>query len=1364
MHEKKYNTGLKIIFLSLLVIFCSILTVIFSLKFTRIERNYQDKLVSNLKSNLNIVVSRISSTTECIFNDALLNPLILQSTENFLMSETNKPDSHIDFINRLSEKYYNLNENSLIDYLRIIDSFGKVKLTLPPKSSLDNTSVERSALFNHVEKWNRRSTGFTITKDYFGYTLFEPISTNGKQLGFIEVGIDLTRIISLLNNVSNAETIVYLKRIPTIDYFFLSSESNFFISSISEDFAIDKRFYSEESNSDNFMTPLMVENLDKSLRKFINTDNLKGSSLSKSVPIDGKNYSVTLIPVLDHKADILFYLASVRTDNYLSDLKNKYIIYLIGYSLIALVLLIVFYMMIDYSSSLKKTRDDLKNILQNMTEGILVIDKNQNIIYANKVAEQLLELSNEELGSKKINDFCYNFLKLPDSTSETVLVSSNNEKINVEITISDFTDTKKASKLILFRDMREVKEAEINISKFKLAVNQSPVSIIITDIAGRIEYANQKYFELTGFSKDEVIGKTPRIQKSGKYDDSFYRTLWETIKSGKIWSNEILNKKKNGELYWEFVQIAPLRNTFGEIINFVGIKEDISHKKETEVHLKKSEEKYRQLTETLPEIVFEIDLQGRIRFINEIAYSLLGYSKEDSSNLNAFELIHHDDLPNLKSNLNNIQKNNSRNYHEYRIIKKDRSILNVLINSEVIEENGSTIGFRGFIIDITERKKTEQEIINAKEEAVLANAAKTQFLANVSHEIRTPMNGIIGITDLILQGELTAEQRDSMNIVKESSNALLTIINDILDLAKIESGHFELEEIEFDLFALIEKSVDPLTLKAFSKGIDLILDIPAELHCIVKGDPGRIRQIIINLVGNAIKFTEEGEVLLKVEYEDSDDFIKTNLSIKDTGIGIAEEKIERIFDSFVQADGTTTRKYGGTGLGLSICKQLVKKMNGTIAVVSKIGEGSTFSVNIPFEKTKDSSLLKISLPYDLKNKHIIILDNNINSREYLSSIVGSLKLSCEFVTNPEEYYLKSSQKKPDLLIFNNHALNFDSFEFLEKMKQRESTPVIYLTSIGTPGDGETCREIGIEAYLVKPLKKNQIIDVIAGLLKGNKNNNLITRHSIKENDLIKERIEKHKFRILIAEDNDINSKVISQIVTNLNYEYSLVENGQEALDLINVSDKFDMIIMDIQMPVLNGIDATKKIRQLPLYKDVPIIALTAHALRGDREKFLAEGMTDYIAKPIDYAVIKEILKKHLNKTVSNKRLNLVENLKNNCNFEDLIRNSNLDIEFINEVTESFLQSYELRRQNIASLLEKNEIKTIYSVIFPLRMNAEKLKAEIIVDSIDEACSLLKTGDMDSIKSAFNKLDENISVFIEEFKKFKKNFKEQNTIT
>jgi PAS domain S-box-containing protein len=565
-------------------------------------------------------------------------------------------------------------------------------------------------------------------------------------------------------------------------------------------------------------------------------------------------------------------------------------------------------------------------------------------------------------------------------------------------------------------------------------------------------------------------------------------------------------------------------------------------------------------------------------------------------------------------------------------------------NGEIIRDaEGRPTRIEAFVTDVTKDRKVAKELERAKDDAIAASHAKSEFLANMSHEIRTPMNGILGMAELLANSDIGDRQRDFVNVINNSASALLTIINDILDFSKIEAGAFEIDPMPFNLKTSIEDVVSLLRAKAQDKGLELIINYPTDQARGFIGDAGRLRQVITNLIGNAVKFTETGHITIDVDISSTHEGIAVcDVKVSDTGIGISPEKMDRIFDKFTQADGSTTRVYGGTGLGLTISKHIVEMMGGRMQVSSTFGEGSSFGFRIPLPLDANAQdeafdILRIS------GKRVLIIDDIETNRTLFSEQMQAWGMVPDVALDGVDALgkLRAAHKANapyDLLLLDYLMPGLNGQEFAQILHQAPDlghVPIIMLSSCDQPVSSQDLQDIGIDSYLVKPVRERRLFDtIVRGLSKPMPAQDEVTKPVVS----IQPRKEKPRLEILVAEDFALNQDVVRLMLDDTPFRPVFANNGEEAIKMFMAApDRFPVILMDVSMPVMDGYQATSRIRAFEAEterKAIPVIALTGHALKNDRQDCLNAGMTDYLTKPVKQVQLIEKLEEYSGKAIA----------------------------------------------------------------------------------------------------------------------------------
>jgi PAS domain S-box-containing protein len=644
---------------------------------------------------------------------------------------------------------------------------------------------------------------------------------------------------------------------------------------------------------------------------------------------------------------------------------------------------------------------------------------------------------------------------------------------------------------------------------------------------------------------------------------------------------------------------------------------------------------FEELFYDAPVSYHEIDENGVFTRVNHTELALLGYDEEEMVGRPVWEFI----VENVSRTAiaAKIAEEMALEPYERTFRCKDGATVPVMMIDRLIRgRNGVVHGLRTTSIDIRKRKAMECELERARDAAVDSARVKSEFLANMSHEVRTPMNGIIGMTGLLLDTALTEQQRDFAETIRESADGLLTIINDILDFSKIEAGMMHFEHIDFDLRGAVEGAVGALAEKALSKQLELASLVYADVPTAVKGDPLRLRQVLTNLIGNAIKFTDHGEVVVRATLdEETATHTAIRFSVTDTGIGIDEEGRGRLFHAFTQADGSTTRKYGGTGLGLAISKQLVRQMDGEIGVDSVPGEGSTFWFTARFEKqTCGGGSGGHHAMGSLEGVRALIVDDNATNRKILHHQLSQWGMYKEEAASGAEALVtllrEAREGRPfQLAILDMQMAGMDGWMLARAIKAAPliaGTRLIMMTSLDRREDAMAMKEAGLDAYLTKPLKHAQLFESLSKVM-GNEAGG-VARVNGGHAAIANEEAGAGAMRILVAEDNIVNQKVAVSQIKKLGCHVDVVGNGREALDALGAAE-YDLVLMDCQMPEMDGYEATVKLRLSEgARRHTVVVAMTAHAIAGDREKCLAAGMDDYLSKPVKLEELRAVVERH----------------------------------------------------------------------------------------------------------------------------------------
>lgn len=765
--------------------------------------------------------------------------------------------------------------------------------------------------------------------------------------------------------------------------------------------------------------------------------------------------------------------------------------------------------------------------------------------------------------------------------------------------------------LSMFNEITEIKKKETALAKsnesFQMFFNLNPEPSVITDAqTGKYVYVNEAFAKVSGYSQEFLIGKTVADINGWVRIEDRDELMAELQQTGLV-INKLVKLRKNGGDILDTMISAQLLEIDGKK-QVLFITRNITEQLKTEEALRQSNEKFQKFFFLNPEPCTITTIDGKYIYVNKAAFEFSGYNEKNTKEISVFDVWA--DPTERGPILAELKEKGFTLNKEIKFKTKSGEIKNTLYSGQIIDIDGKS-HILSITIDITEKKKLEEELIREKQVANEANMAKSEFLANMSHEIRTPMNAIIGTADLLAETELNKEQKHYIDIFQRSGEQLLNLISDVLDLSKIESGHMELEHRSFYLYDVISKACDMIAIKAHTKGLELIYDVTPDVPEYFIGDKTRLAQVIINLAGNALKFTEKGEISISVKKLESPKKNKTKLlfSVKDTGIGIPSDKLGHIFESFAQVDASVTRKYGGTGLGLAICKRICEMMGGGIWVESEPGKGSTFNFKITLDNDPDAPVNTL----DLKGRKIGILENN----KYIAAIMHRYISSWEADTGVF-HNIADLQKKDtvfDILITDlNICEDSNNLRAIRSKTASDEAIIMLLNSNNIQEDLGTLKNSGISRYIIKPVKKPELRELLKKII-----DNRFPTDIKKPNKAKSRAVERTVPRsILLVDDSDDNRLLIELYLKKTHYKIDTAVNGNEAIEKVK-NNKYAAVLMDVQMPVMDGYMATKLIREWEKknkHKAVPIIALTANAFKEDEKKSLDAGCTTHLVKPI----------------------------------------------------------------------------------------------------------------------------------------------------
>jgi PAS domain S-box-containing protein len=757
-------------------------------------------------------------------------------------------------------------------------------------------------------------------------------------------------------------------------------------------------------------------------------------------------------------------------------------------------------------------------------------------------------------------------------------------------------------------------------------------AIFMLDPQGCVESWTPCAERILGYAESEILGKhfscfyppedvlrnhPEQVLRAAIENGHFEETGWRV--------------RKNGSRVWTSVLITALRDESGRLCGFSDIKRDITERKRVGEKLRQSEEQFQALLESAPDALVIVSGSGKIALVNFQAERMFGYERQELIGEPLKKLLG-DKLLGDKLLGAAVASGGSElgqrcaeawgaSKMELTCVRKNSVELPVEVTTRPIQTPQGTWVVLA-IRDITERKLAEGMLIAERRKAEAANGAKSQFLARMSHEIRTPMNAILGMSDLLWESELNPEQRQYVDVFRRAGANLLNLIDGILDLSKIESGRFALERIEFDLEEVVNEALELVSAQAHAKGLAMLARVAPDLNAALIGDPARLRQVLINLLGNAVKFTESGEVILEIQPAPFGEPGEIQFTVSDTGIGIPPEKLTTIFEDFVQADSSTTRKYGGSGLGLAICRRLVERMGGKLRVHSSIGKGSKFQFAAQFAPAPARQKLPAEVK-DFRGLRALIVDNNPTNRLILRETLNAWGIVCEESGSPDDAIPNIAASifsaKPYSLLFIDHRLpQIDGFELALRARRLGcSAPMIMLSSDVRPGDVTRSREAGFAGHAVKPVRRSELLRLVCAAINADRRQDSVPSLSPPPQTAAA-MSGSPGLRILIAEDSSDNRLLLEAYLKGTPHRVTFVEDGKAAVDRFS-SPEFDLVLMDVAMPIMDGLTATQTIRAIELEQGLPrtpIMAITANARPEDIDETRESGCDAHLSKPI----------------------------------------------------------------------------------------------------------------------------------------------------
>jgi two-component system sensor histidine kinase/response regulator len=895
---------------------------------------------------------------------------------------------------------------------------------------------------------------------------------------------------------------------------------------------------------------------------------------------------------------------------------------------------------------------------------------------------------------------------------------------------------------------------------FQSVVEAAPNGLLMVDENGIIIMANSQIEGLFYYATKDLLGQPIELLIPERFRTQHLaqrQAFYKAPKAGPMGGGrEFLALRKDGSEFPVDIRLSPVKTATGTHI--LASILDISERKSMEEEIWRSKERFRSMIENVRDhAIIMLDTEGHVLTWNKGAEKLRGYGADEiiGKNYSCFYPVEDRESRKPEQLLHKALAEGQCEDEGWRLRRDGSSFWATCVIATVRDSKGAPIGFSHVAHDLTRHRHVEEELRKAKEEADAANKAKSAFLANISHEIRTPMTGVLGMTGLLADTELSPNQREYCELIRRSGESLLTVINEVLDFSKIESGKLQLELIDFELRSAVEEVVNLFAKEAADKGVELINFIRSDVPMKLCGDPGRLRQILANLISNALKFTEEGEVVVRVTVlKETATAANLRFSVTDTGIGIPQEKLDNLFYPFSQIDASITRKYGGTGLGLAICRKLVELLGGQIGVYSSEGRGSTFWFKQLLKQP--ASVGETVTPHaNLHGLRMLVVEGNSTNRGVLHHYLTSLGIKSQSAADGQNALkrLRIAAKKGEpfnLAILGLQLPGMDGLELAKTIKQDpqiDSVKLLLLTSVTQKVDAKLVQEAGVDSCLTKPISFSCLSNCLAMLMeqapKGKSSSSLVTRQALAELEI------QQRSRVLVADDNHINQKVTAALLEKMGHRVDIVGNGKEAIEAFRMVP-YDVILMDVQMPEMDGFEASRRIRVLEekTGRHTPVIAITAYARNEDRDNCIAAGMDDYISKPIKPHELKAAIAHRVTGTRTTPSTNAEPDLALQAevvDFSEALAQLEGDRELLCEIAQIFLDQHLKLIEEARQALSRSDYRSLKAVAHALGSSVGQLAARRALAAAKKLEFVSDSGDISLVPKALAELDKELQL-------------------